>query len=168
MWKFRSKIVWFWFGFFLTKYSLFLLGLFSLQGLLDDSSAEPHGREWLQISHRFNVLQLSLEHLEGQDTELKSSPCFSAAQLHFCWCCSISAVLRSCPCSCASNNQTSQGRGLIEKGGVKWQKEIYNSIMVQYRSPLRRQTRTTGFAQFCSVSDSQKKKPQILSHVTAD
>lgn len=41
---------------------------------------------------------------------------------------------------------------------MKWQKEIYNSIMVQHRPSLRRQTRVSGFTQFYSVSDSQKQQ----------
>lgn len=79
--------------FFFSKYSLFPLGMFSLQGLLDDSGAQPHGREWLQISHRFNVLQLSLEHLEGQDTELKSALAFQLLSCNSA--CAVPSVLCS-------------------------------------------------------------------------
>lgn len=90
--------------------------LFFLQGPLDDPSA---GREWLQISHRFHVLQLSLEHLEGQDTELKSSPCFSVSQLQFCLvlfhqCCAQKLLLLKC-----QGQSDFLKQGLIEEGGIE-------------------------------------------------
>lgn len=155
-------------GFFWTKPSSPPLGLFSLQGLLDGPSAVRYGKERLQISHRFNVPQL-----EGQDIRLKSSTCFSVAQLQFCL-----VLLHQCWVQKLLLLLCQQESGFL-KQGFDWgggersgRKSLYNSIVVQHRSSLRRWTRATGFHRFCSVSDiswfTEITKPVIFSPVIAD
>jgi len=159
--------------FFSTTCSFLPLGLFYLQGLLDGPSAVCSGKEWLQISHRFNAPQLSREHLAGQDSQLKTSACFSIAQLQFCLmlfhqCQVQKLLLLLCHKPPGFLKQGFDWGGGEGSGG----KSLYNSIMGQHRSSLRRWPKAAGFHQFCSVSDvswfAEITKPVIFFPVIAD
>lgn len=111
-------------GFFLTKYSFPPLGLFSLQGLLDGPSALHYGNEWLQISSRFNVPQLSL----GASGRTEHS----AQNQHLPFCCSAAVLPGAIPSAPGSTPTPAlvpatvrflQTGFWLRRRRAKWQKE---------------------------------------------
>lgn len=154
IWNFLCIFLWFW---LVEDFWLFFPSPWIVCSARSSSCpvAVHYGKELLQISHRFNVPQLSL----GASGRTRHS----AQNQHLLFCCSAAVLPGAVPSMLGSEAVPAlvpitvrflkTGFWLIR--GRKWsgRKSIYNSIVAQHRSSFRRWTRANGFHQLCNISD---------------